>query len=473
MNAKTFTDNLANPAVLIPAIYQERKTNYSWDKYKEYFPELHAIADKKKRKDKTIWVPHPTLLGPDGNALLVPEDVERNRIALPLQRILTARATAFTSAGKVTLKASAKEEEKTLYDAIVDAWEVNKLQYKNSEIVKGMFSQTESCEIWYSEVDEETKEKVLKCDVYLPADGYDLIPVYDDRHRFLAFGLGYKNVFNGKETLHFDLYLKDKVILHVQNQGEQWSVADTQPHSFGKIPVIFYNLEESIWEIVQPIIERLEYLISNFGETNDYNGSPILFAEGKILGFSRKGETGKVIEGEQGAKLSYVSWDHAPEAIELEGKMLTEFIYSLTQTPNISFDQMKGLGDISGVAFEQIMIDAHLKAKEMQNGKYGEGIQRRLNFLRTAIPKVYKDIPAAPKMTIAAEFALFKIDDEKSRIENAMKANGGLPITDHLASIVQGGLSDDPQKTLDTILAAAKEKFDREQAAKKIIVPGQ
>ena len=200
-------------------------------------------------------------------------------------------------------------------------------------------------------------------------------------------------------------------------------------------------------------IERLENLISNFGDTNDYNGSPILAATGEIKGFSAKGESGKVVELKEGAELKYVSWDQAPESTKLEIEKLEDFIYTCTQTPNISFEQMKGLGAVSGVAFERIMIDAHLKAKDMQNGIYGEGIQRRCNFLINAISILYTECKGAGNLDVTPQFELFKIDDRVERVETLLKANGGKALMSHKESIAANGTTDDVEKTYQEIKA--------------------
>ena len=155
----------------------------------------------------------------------------------------------------------------------------------------------------------------------------------------------------------------------------------------------------------------------------------------------------------QGAELKYVSWDQAPQSIKLEAEKLEDFIYTCTQTPNISFAQMKGLGAVSGVAFERIMIDAHLKAKDMQNGIYGEGIQRRCNFLVSAISSLYGDCKEAGNLDITPEFELFKIDDKMERVDMLLKANGDKPLMSHKESIAANGTTDDVEKTYEEIKA--------------------
>jgi hypothetical protein len=55
-----------------------------------------------------------------------------------------------------------------------------------------------------------------------------------------------------------------------------WSLTETQANVFGKIPVIYYTIKEPIWSIVQPLIDRMEVLISNQADANDYFASPMV-----------------------------------------------------------------------------------------------------------------------------------------------------------------------------------------------------
>jgi len=59
----------------------------------------------------------------------------------------------------------------------------------------------------------------------------------------------------------------------------------------------------------------------------------------------------------------------------------------MTQTPDISFSNMKSLGDISGIALKLMFMDAHLKC-ENHIELFGEMFQRRLNLLKAAIATV-------------------------------------------------------------------------------------
>jgi len=59
MKSEFFLQNLANPLILIPAIYKEWRTYYEWEAFKEFIPEHHKVISKIYRPDRDIYVPYP------------------------------------------------------------------------------------------------------------------------------------------------------------------------------------------------------------------------------------------------------------------------------------------------------------------------------------------------------------------------------------------------------------------------------
>lgn len=470
MDLTFFELNRFNPAIFIPQIRKEWKTYFEIKAFEQYDPIFHNVLKEFRRKNKQIWIPDPSgacqIDGENaGKPILVPSTVYVNRIPLALQPLIVSRGAAFLTGGKATLKSKPQNiQEELLFDAVQSTWRKNKLQFKNSTIAQAFMSETECAEIWYSKVNDDGSVS-MKCKIYQPSKGFELIPVFDSFGDLLAFGLGYVEVVSGKKIKHMDIYDSEYLTRHI-NSGSGWetfidfveenifNTTDSQGRislPYGKIPVIYYSLDKSIWANVQWAIERLETLMSNLGDQNDYSGSPILKVKGDIEGFSSKGESGKVLQlvGED-ADASYVTADQAPEAIKMEKEWLLDFIYTTTQTPNISFSEMKGLGDISGAAFDRMMIDGHLKATSLQNGMYGECIQRRLNFLLYACAEI-EGLQSAKDMEISVEFGLFSIDSVADNISNALLANGNKPVLDQKSSIQMAGVTDDVDATYQAI----------------------
>jgi SPP1 family phage portal protein len=83
---------------------------------------------------------------------------------------------------------------------------------------------------------------------------------------------------------------------------------------------------------------------------------------------------------------------------------LTAFVHNFTQTPDISFESVKGLGQFSGIALKMLFIDAHMKAADKED-LFGQGVQRRINLL-TAMLK-YIDSSIDTTVNIEPEFSYF------------------------------------------------------------------
>ena len=82
-----------------------------------------------------------------------------------------------------------------------------------------------------------------------------------------------------------------------------------------------------------------------------------------------------------GGNAQYLSWSQAPEAVKLEIDTLLRMIYTRSQTPDISFENVKSLGGVSGVALELLFMDSHLKVQEKRE-IFDEYLQRRINIVK-------------------------------------------------------------------------------------------
>jgi len=95
-----------------------------------------------------------------------------------------------------------------------------------------------------------------------------------------------------------------------------------------------------------------------------------------------KDEEGKIHHG----KAEFLEATNAVESAKLELEMLKGFIYSISHTPDLSFDNVKGLGNVSGVALKLLFLDAVIKAT-MNEGENRTMIERIVNVILSGIVK--------------------------------------------------------------------------------------
>ena len=144
--------------------------------------------------------------------------------------------------------------------------------------------------------------------------------------------------------------------------------------------------------------------------------------KGTVTGFADKGEQGKILQITGDGDASYLTWDNAPEAIKLEIETLFDIIYTCTQTPNISFKEVKGLGQLSGITLKLLFLDAHMKAKDKQEDVFGECVQRRINLLKAAMIEINDKLSSVSTLSITPVFGLFMPDNVKDVIDNLVSA---------------------------------------------------
>lgn len=404
---------------------------------KEYKPAQHKIFDQTERPDKLIKQE-------DGSART--EKVAR--IAVALQKIVVKRAAMFTFGRKVRLDAEALDNNtKLLFNAVKKIWKDTKLDFLNRKLSRCVFAYTEAAEIWYpvegTEVNNrygfDTKFK-MRCLIVSPALGDTLYPLFDEYGDLVAFSREFTRTESGVKIKCFETYTASQIIKWQEVDGNYVEVGN-EKNVVEKIPVIYARQDEVEWVDVQWLIERLEKLLSNFADTNDYHASPKIFITGTIKGFAKKGEAGGIIEGEKDSKAEYLAWEQAPEAVKLEIDTLVKFIYSLTQTADISFDSVKGLGNISGVALELLFMDAHLKVEDKKE-IFGEYMQRRVNLLKAFVGVMntpLKDV----QLDIEPEITPYMIDDQAGFLEMLSTANGGKPVIAQKTSIRLANLVED------------------------------
>lgn len=455
-----------NPAEMVSFLLKNLKPYFRYEAFKDYDIIFHDVLDKSKRKDKVINKPTGQLQADGITPITAPDTVPVNRIAIPFQKLIVDTAATFLTGGCIDLKCTPDSEtEKAMFDAVKSIWKRNKLNFKNSQIATHMMSETEVAELWFSDTvkDPDGKETtVMKMNILAPSNGYQLQPIFDGINNLIAFGVYYTGVDNdGKRVEYYDLYTEKVLQKHAKSYRGKWEIRANEDGSnmiielpYGKIPIIYYQQLKSEWYDVQYMIDRMEKMQSNHGDTNDYSGSPILFIKGKIQGFAAKGEPGKVLQGEGDAEASYITPQSAPESMKLEWENLKNLIFLCTQTPDLTLESLKGLGQIpSGAAFERMLIATYMKARKRQVGQFGECIQRRINFLIAAAATLDNTIKNEVDLDINVEYGLYQIGDLTDRIQNALLANGNKPIISQEESVEMAALTDDPQATYDKIKA--------------------
>lgn len=341
---------------------------------KQLNPLLHDVQNPSIRPDKIIKTDRGT------------EIVKVERISLALQKLIIKRAIAFLFGNEPTITSDIQNDVLDTVNAVFRDTKINTI---NRRVARYLMSNREVAEYWYVNEEDITNRygfsssHRIKCAIFAPEKGDTLYPYFDENADLIAFSREY-SVTHGKNTATF-------FETYTANATYKWRITDKnfepvdgypQPNLLGKIPVVYGEQENVEWADVQPLIDRLETLLSNFADTNDYHASPKILVTGQILRWAQKGESGAVIEMADGGNAQYLSWNQAPQAVQLEIETLLRMIYTISQTPDISFENVKSLGGVSGTALELLFMDSHLKVQEKRE-IFDEYLQRRINIVKS------------------------------------------------------------------------------------------
>ncbi|HRQ17710.1 MAG TPA: phage portal protein [Agriterribacter sp.] len=388
---------------------------------KQYDVTGHDVSDKITRQDKTVTLN-------DGSTKLITV----TRISVPLQKKIASTAAAFLCANPIKLQPEGKVASQENFTQLIErVWDKNKLDYKNLRIANILFSETECAELWYTEpikegsdywlgTSNETVKFTLRLRIMAYSLGDTLYPVFNEFGDMIAFGRGYTVQIDGQKIETLDLYT-DEAMYRYQKGQSGLALTLKQANVIGKIPVIYYSQPKPEWSDVQSAIDRFELSISKHGDTNDYFGAPIAKVKGTVKGYAEKGEEGKILELEEGAEIDYLTWNQSPDSIKLEQENLRSLIHDMSDTPDFSFTQMSRLGTFSGVALRLLFMAAHLKAASKEE-IFGEGVQRRINYIREAVIKLNSSLESFRSISIKPLFRYYLPEDTGGDIENISTA---------------------------------------------------
>lgn len=463
----------------------------AWD------PDAHDVMDPNIRKKRRVLVKEAQT-DDDGNvikpAVYQQEDV--NRIALPIEQEIVNIHTAFT-VGKdptISYKSNNKNEDK-LYAVIQAINRDNKIRYQNKKIVRSWLSEQEVVEYWYEKPGDSFWSKIatkisglfgskkpvnkLRCAIWSPFRGDTLYPFYDDGGEYVAQSREYQSkeisLSGVKTVMYFQTVTDSNVYLWKLADGKWQEVEDKCfEHHFPKLPCIYGYRESALCANIKSLRARLEKLLSDYADCIDYHFFPYLILKGDLSGESGMGsqdERRRTIKIEDDADAYYLTWDQTPEAIKTEINTLFDNIYGLTDTPRITFENMKGIGQIaSGVSFKYMFMSTLLAVDNHAEG-IGEFLQRRYNFLVSATGSLCPGLKsAAESIDLTVEITPYSIDSLAEKLDVATKAKDA-GLMSRKSAVIFIGMTDQVDEEIAEIESDAKAQEGQAQTDPKNNAP--
>lgn len=429
----------------------------------DYEPQLHKIVeDRKGRVDK---------VHSDGTV------DKAARIPIGLEKLLTRRMTDFTFAIPVKriYTHADTQVQKDITTAIERIYQVAHIDTENTKRGIAYYASCEIFTMWYTVARPnnlygfDSKFK-LKCRTFSPMDGCLLYPLFDETGDLIAMSFEYKRKVSDTEVKFFETFTAD-THYKWQQSGKTWEQVDEAERiSILKIPGSYLMRSQPCFAGLQPLREDLEYTISRNSDIVAYNAAPILKIIGTLQGEENKGETRRIYRVNEGGDVSYVSWAQSVSALEFHIQKILNLYWMQSQMPDISFDNMKSLGQIGYDARRTLLADAHLKIGE-ETGPWLEFLNRECNVIKAFLKKMnVKWSSEIDKVGVEHVITPFIIEDEQAKLDYHLKANGNKPVESHRESIQRLGKSKNVEQTLTEIqadMAAQAAEEAKKEAEKK------
>lgn len=386
------------PDKVIAKIKEQSKDTAKITEYQKEYKE----KDRTIRETQVATIQKDKNVGTGEKARLV----KAVRIPINFAKKIVTTATAFEVGKPVTLIPS---EENSLSMLFSNIWKTNRIDSKIADLIRLKKSETQVAIQFYIvdlkpesilnkilvKIGLKSQAKEIKSKILNNKDGI-MTPYFDSSGNMIAFMWQYKAKGNSdKELNHVEIWDAEKY--HYLNDESGKTAYETNPilHGFDRIPIVYISQEEPEWFDVKEMIDRIEVSLSKLGASNDYSAYPLLQIFGEVNSFPDKDESGKVLQfpmtkDDEGkyvnGKAEFLSAPNAVESAKVELEMLKGFIYSISHTPDLSFDNVKGLGNVSAVALKLLFLDAVIKAT-INEGENRTMIERIINVILSGIVK--------------------------------------------------------------------------------------
>ena len=316
-------------------------------------------------------------------------------------------------------------------------------------------SETESAKIYH--IYDDNGKPGVKVLVISKSKGYTLRPLFDQYENLIAFGYGY-NLKEGDRTIeHFDIETP-AYIFRCKKANIGWEVTPLVNPS-GKINVIYYR-QDKAWYGTQPRCDREEHIDSKAADTNNYFADPKLKATADVIQSLAEADTaGEVIQmsSKDNSSVEYLVPPEYSSMKDSEKKDLNNSILFDSFTPDFSFENMKGMGTLSGEALKRAMTLGYIKRDNLKE-IYDILVDREKNLILAIMMNVTHIHlrEQLAKMNITHEFAEpFNEDKEKLWASIGKLYSDGIISLDLAVNML--ALTDAPQEEIERI---KNEKLD-------------
>ena len=326
-------------------------------------------------------------------------------------------------------------------------------------------AETISALVTHFRQDDENPAK-MQTDVVVVArsTGYKIRYLFDQYKRLMVFAYGYK-LKEGKRDVEYWEILTPKMNYECKKMPIGWEV-NAIPNPTGKINAILF-IQPKSWDGAEQRIKRDEMLDSKIGDNNNYYADPIAAATADVIAsLPEVDKPGRLIQMPSSqSQFKYIEPPQDSASRRDEKENLNKTILFDTFTPDFSFENMKGLGTLSGVAIRNAMILGYIKRANRLE-VYEEMITRFLHLTLKVLTQLYPEkLTLIDKLKVSFEFQdPFPEDATKNWTGIAALYNGGVCSLETAVTML--ALTNAPEEEIQRLQEAALAKAAAEEERK-------
>ena len=433
---QSFSELLASKDVTRALSMMRERSEEAAKHLLEYEISTHKVME---RKDRAVY-------DKKGNFL---RWSKRNKIPIPWQKFINEISLVFLYGRPVKWSQNSDGADSDYaFSNYIDLMSDVRFNAAIREAKRSAGAEGCSAILYHTYRDKEGKPNLL-LNVLSKKNNDYIYTIKDQYKRLTAFAWGYYLTEAGNKTaFHVDIYTAE-TIYRAKRGNIGWEVL-AMPNPVGKIPVLLLEQDPEHAD-VQPMIERSENMGSTDADVNDRFANPAMVATSEILNSLPKAEEeAKLFILKNGGQVSYLTWDQASESKKNEFERLEKHILSKSFTPNIDFDNMKSLGNLSAKAIRKVMLLAVIKA-ERHKEKHDEYMNRHVSIMKAIMGNVLDYVNKAKydALEIRHEFQEPFGDDVSELLADASK------------QFNDGALSRESYVELSYLVKNAKMELDR------------
>ena len=451
------------PDVIVGILSSQKKGVPKWGELeKDFDPTKHDIVTDRTRRPKVKV---------KNGQKEVPA-----RLIYPAEMIAARRMNqmAFSIPVKRNFSKPANDVEKAFQKAIESVYEKVRIDGVNSKRMYAYFASCEVVTFWFTvDTDEEEQmrygfktSKKIRCRSFSPMPSKfskikqaDVYPYFDDYDDLIVLSVRYKDA-DGVE--HFDAYTAKKVYYYNRHNDNDWQVEEVD-NPLGKIPAGYLWRPLPVYYGISGNREDTEFTLSRDSDILGKNQSPIMKVKGNVIGEMPVGDTARqVYQLENGGDLDLVSPALSTNDAKTHVGMLKEINQEITQLPDLSLENIKGIGAQSGEARKTLLTDPHMKVKD-ESHDIIEFLDREFEIVKAILcheNEEWKDYQHTT--TCKHVITPFIQNDRSADINDYSKASGG-PVMSRRTAVDQLGMVDDTDAEIEQMDAEQDAAAERER----------